>query len=291
MKALVTGASGFAGRHLAAALREAGWRVTTLDRVPPADIVLDLARDPIPPLSYDAVFHLAGRASPAASFDAPEETFADNAVATARLARAMRSGRLVLASSGHVYGDVSKVVNPIDESRPPRPASPYAASKLCAEALALAAWKETVVLRPFNHTGPGQSADFVCPHIARQVARAEAGSGPRVVEVHDLAPRRDLMDVRDMARAYLLAAERGRGGMAYNVASGRAWSIRRIAEIIISMARVPLRLKGPSRDRSVRIGDASLFRRHTGWKPRITIERTLADLLEHERALARGATS
>ncbi len=285
MKALVTGAAGFVGCHLAAALRQARWKVTSLDCRPPADLVLDLARDRLPRLSFDAVFHLAGRASPAASVDAPGETYAANAEATARLARALRSGRLVLASSGHVYGRVPERENPIDESRAPVPPTPYAASKLCAEALALAAWKDTVVLRPFNHTGPGQSDAFVCPRIARQVARAEAGLAPPVVEVQDLAPRRDLFDVRDMARAYLLAAERGRPGEVYNVASGRAWSIREIVDLLRAESRVPLRVKGPSRDRSLRVGDASKFRRDTGWRPAIPLRQTLRDLLDHERAV------
>lgn len=281
MRALVTGGAGFVGRHLAAALRDAGWRAATLDRRPPADLVLDLERDPLPRLDYDAVFHLAGRASPAESQKDPEETYALNAEATARLARALRSGRLVFASTAHVYGPAS---GPIDESCPTAPPSPYAASKLCAEALALAAWKETVVLRPFNHTGPGQSDAFVCPRIARQAARAEAGLAPPVIRVQDLAPRRDLFDVRDMARAYILAARRGRAGEIYNVASGRSWSVREIAERIRKECRVPLRIEGPSRDSSIRVGDASKFRRDTEWAPTIPLEQTLRDLLDHERA-------
>ncbi len=281
MRALVTGAAGFVGRHLAAALREAGWRVTTLDLRPPADLAIDLARDPLPQLPFDAVFHLAGCSSPAASREAPEETYAQNAEAAARLARALRRGRLVLASTSHVYGGGRG--RPFDESCPAAPESPYASSKLCAEALARAAWKDTVVLRPFNHTGPGQTDAFVCPRIARQIVRAEAGLASPVIEVRDLAPRRDLFDVRDMARAYLLAAERGRPGEAYNVASGRAWSIREIVDMLRAESPAPLRVRGRSRDRSVRVGDAGKFRSHTGWKPCIPLRRTLRDLLDHER--------
>ena len=289
MKALVTGGSGFVGRYLASALREAGWRVATLDCRPPADFVLDLARAPLPRLDYDAVFHLAGQARPAESMKAPEETYALNAEATARLARALRSGRFVFASSAHVYGPGSE--NSVDESFPTMPPNPYAASKLCAEALARAAWKDTVILRPFNHTGPGQSDAFVCPRIVRQVARAEAGLAPPVIRVQDLAPRRDLFDVRDMARAYILAAERARAGEVYNVASGRAWSVREIAERLRKESRVPLRIEGPSRDASLRVGDASKFRRDTGWKPLIPMERTLQDMLEYERRALGGATA
>lgn len=291
MRALITGGAGFAGRHLAAELRSAGWQVTTLDRRPPADILLDLASDPLPRLSFDVVFHLAGWAAPAASSRTPEDTYVANVEATGRLIHALRRGRLILASSGHVYGPVPEREGPADETRAPLPQTPYAASKLCAEALALAAWRDTVVLRPFNHTGPGQSDKFVCPRIARQVARAEAGRGPRRIAVEDLAPRIDLFDVRDMARAYRLAAERGRAGEIYNVATGRTWSIRTLVEIFRSLARVPLGIRGSCRDPRRCAGNASKFRRHTGWTPQIPLKRTLEDLLNHERSRLGRPTS
>lgn len=291
MRALITGASGFVGGYLAAALREAGWAVTTLDRRPPADLVVDLERDALPRLTFDAVFHLAAFSNPSASREDPGAAYAANARGTARLARAIRAGRLVLASSCHVYGDVPAAENPVAESRLPRPRTPYASSKLCAEGLAKAAWKDVVVLRPFNHTGPGQSPPYVCPAIARQVARAEAGRGPRVLEVGALAPRRDFFDVRDMARAYVLAAERARPGETYNVASGRAVSIGEIVDGLLRRARVPLRVRGRPGRPSVLAGDASKFRRETGWRPRIGFERTLADLLEHERRRLRPTSA
>lgn len=286
MKALVTGAAGFAGRYLVAALREAGWKVTTLDRHPPADIVGDLGRVRLRGRSFDVVFHLAGFSNPSASRDRPEEAYAANAAAAARLAREVRAGRLVVASSCHVYGEVPRRENPVDETRLPRPRTPYAASKLCGEALARASGKNVVVLRPFNHTGPGQSAAYVCPAIARAVALAETGRGPRIVTVEDLSPRRDFFDVRDMARAYLLAADKGRAGQIYNVASGRGIAIGEIAAVLARAARVPVRVRGRRGPESVLVGDASEFRRATGWTPRIPLERTLRDLLEYERAIA-----
>ena len=103
MKALVTGASGFVGRYLVAALREAGWRVLTLDRTPPADLVGDLASVPLRGVRADVVFHLAGFANPAASLGAAWEAFEANARGTARLLRETRAGRFVVASSCQVY--------------------------------------------------------------------------------------------------------------------------------------------------------------------------------------------
>ncbi len=274
-KALVTGAAGFVGAWLADELRRARWRVTTLDRRKPADLAADLACDPLPRTRFDVVFHLAGLANPAASIGAAEDTYAANATAMIRVVHELRASRYVIASTGHVYGPAPR---PIDETHRPAPRSPYAASKLCGEALALASGRDVVILRPFNHTGPGQSPDYVCPFIARQVAR-----GRRAIRVADLAPKRDFFDVRDMARAYRLAAERGRPGTIYNVGTGKPVSIGRIAGILASLARPPLRVRGPRKSFDVLSADASRFRRHTGWRPRIPLQRTLRDLLEHEK--------
>jgi GDP-4-dehydro-6-deoxy-D-mannose reductase len=283
MKALVTGGSGFAGRHLCGLLRSAGWRVATLDRSGPADHVGDLRTMPLRGVAADVVFHLAAFSNPSASVDRPDDVYASNARATARLAREVRAGRLVVASTSQVYGPSERAQ---DESSRVRPLTPYAASKLCGEALALAAKRDVVILRPFNHTGPGQSAAYVCPRIARQIARAEAGAAPARLEVAATAPRRDFFDVRDMARAYLLAAERGTSGARYNVATGRPVSIGEIVELLRGMSRVRLSVAARPGEASTLSGDAARFRRDTGWRPRIPLERTLADLLDYERTAA-----
>ena len=284
MKALVTGATGFAGRWLLRELREAGWRVITLGRRGPADVVGDLRRMKLRRLPrVDVAFHLAAFSNPAGSVGADREAYESNAVATGRVIREIRAERFVVASSCQVYGAVPAADNPVRELRRPSPRTPYAASKLCAEALALAGGRDVVVLRPFNHTGPGQSATYVCPYVARQVAQAERGRGKRVVEVSDLAPRRDFFDVRDMARAYVMAAERGRAGAVYNVASGRAVAIREILRLIVDRARVPLRIRGRKGAPTLLSGDATAFRRDTGWKARIPLSRTLAEVLDFER--------
>lgn len=280
MRAIVTGAGGFAGSHLVRALRAEGWSVVTLARRGPADRTGDLARMPLRGLSADVVFHLAGFANPSASFDAPLEAFEANAVSTARLLREVPAGRFVIASTCQVYAPGPR---PLPETAPLRPGNPYAASKLWAETLARASGREVVILRPFNHTGPGQSGAYVCPRIARQIARAEAGRGPRRLELGELDHRRDFFDVRDMARAYLLAAGRGRPGEVYNVGTGRAVSIREIVDLLRARARIPLRVLGLRGAPTVLSADASKFRAGTGWRPLIPLEQTLDDLLAHER--------
>lgn len=281
MKALVTGASGFVGRHLVAALRDSGWRVLTADRHGPADLRGDLLRLPLRGIRVDVVFHLAGFANPSASREDSRAAYDGNAAVTARLTREVRAGRFVIASTSHVYGARS---GRSTESTPLRPRSPYAASKLCAEALALGSGQDVVVLRPYNHTGPGQSDAYVCPHIARQISRAEAGLGPPTVALGALAPCLDLFDVRDMARAYLLSAEKARPGGIYNVATGRPVSIGKIARMMISRSRVPLQLRSPQGRPDVVSGDSSKLRAATGWRPLIPLRQTLQDLLDHERA-------
>lgn len=285
MKALVTGAAGFVGGHLVRSLREAGWRVLTSDRRGSSDLPGDLLTLPLRSVSVDVVFHLAGFANPAASVEDPAAAYAGNAAATARVVREVRAGRFVIASTAHVYGPRSDRPS---ESSPVSPRTPYAASKLCGEGLALASGREAVVLRPYNHTGPGQSAAYVCPAIARQIARAEAGRGPRVVEVGALEPRRDFFDVRDMVEAYRLAAERAPAGEVYNVATGRPVRIGDLLRLMLAESRVPLRVRSRPGDRGdVMSGDSAKFRAATGWRPRIPLAQTLRDLLAHERNEAR----
>jgi GDP-4-dehydro-6-deoxy-D-mannose reductase len=145
-----------------------------------------------------------------------------------------------------------------------------------------------VVTRGFNHTGPRRGTIFVTSTYARQLAEIEAGLHEPVLMVGDLTPKRDWTDVRDMVRAYWLALEKGEPGEAYNVGSGRTWSVREMLDILLGMTKVkittredPARLR-PS-DVPILWADISKFRTATGWAPKIPFERTLADLLQYWR--------
>jgi GDP-4-dehydro-6-deoxy-D-mannose reductase len=201
--------------------------------------------------------------------------------------------RFLMVSTGEVYGKPESV--PIDESGALRPRNPYAASKAAAEILvrqmADAGQVPAVVVRAFNHTGPGQTPAFVCAAFADQVARIEAGLQDPVLRVGDLTPQRDFLDVRDVVRAHLLALCRGQVGETYNIASGTPHSIQSILETLIGLSSVKIDVEtDPDRlrptDTPVIAGNAARLRAMTGWAPEIPFEQTLRDLLDHFRALA-----
>src|SRR5579871_3910556 len=242
MRALVTGAGGFVGRHLVETLRRDGAEVFACGgpndgaeyvRIDVADMAslrsaLDTARP-------DVVFHLAAQTFVPESLQSPLEVYEVNAVGSARLAQAVREyaangspPRIVFASSAEVYGARAPSEYPLRESLNLRPATPYGASKAAAEAMLLAAARsfslDVVVGRFFNTIGPGQSERFVVASLAAQLAGIAAG-GPPELRVGNLAAARDFIDVRDAVAAYAALARDGEGGEIYNVCSGAAVSI------------------------------------------------------------------
>jgi GDP-4-dehydro-6-deoxy-D-mannose reductase len=297
MRAVVTGGLGFVGRHLVAHLREAGDEVTILDRhggqrvdITDGSAVAAAVADAAP----EAVYHLAGWADVGGSWTDPVAVLRVNAEGTLHVLRACTAAgvdRVLAVASADVYGVVTEEELPLTEASPLRPTSPYAASKLAADALALQAFLGhglgVVRVRPFNHLGPGQSEQFVAPAIAARIARAER-DGTDTIPVGNLSARRDLTDVRDVVRAYRLLVERGDPGEVYNVCSGVDVSIQALADLLVGLARRPVRLvTDPALLRPVDLpvlrGDATRLHAATGWKPEIPIEQTVADLLNDMR--------
>lgn len=308
MRALVTGAAGFAGRHLVAELQAQGHEVlacglpsgappararwTTLDVTEPDDCLRVLAD-----ARADWIFHLAGFAHVGRAESAPDECLRVNFGGTRALLAAALEGapraRFVLASSAEVYGRVPPDALPLGEECPLRPATAYAASKASAEMLvhhAVARGLDALVLRPFNHVGPGQSDDFVASSFAHQLARIEAGRQPALLRVGNLSAVRDLCDVRDVARAYVAAARAGRCGEVYNVTSGRAVAVSEVLDVLRGLARVPVRVEvDPARLRPVDVpvfhGCGERLRRDTGLQLDLDLPRTLGDVLDYWRAI------
>lgn len=310
MRVLVTGAGGFVGGHLIAALRARGHEVIPADRAPDEGDQDTLPLEATDPLGVrgavelaqpDAVAHLAAQAFVPASLADPEATFGVNAHGTLNVLEAVRAyadeagrrPRLLVVSSGDVYGAQPAGALPLRETTAPLPRNPYAASKVAAEALTLAYARsygaDAVVTRAFNHVGPGQDERFAVVAFALQIARAAAGGGPRVL-VGDLSPSRDFLDVRDVCEAYALLLEGGGSpGEIYNVCSGTATTMREILRRLIEIARVPVEVReDPARmrpaDVPVSAGDASKLREATGWAPRIPLAAALRAVYDDARA-------
>lgn len=294
MRALVTGATGFVGPHLVAHLRARGDDVVGLE-----DGIVDVC-DPAAVATWitahrpEVVYHLAGWADVGGSWAAPQEAFRVNAEGTLNVLQAAleaASRRVLVVSSADVYGIVDPADLPITEQHPLRPVSPYAVSKVAADYLGLQAWLgrglEVVRARAFNHLGPGQSDRFVAPAIASRIAANEVDGGDEI-PVGNLAARRDVTDVRDVVRAYRLLVEGGEPGEAYNICSGHDVAISEIADRLLAMAQRPMRLVvDPDRHRPVDVpvlrGDPSKLHRSTAWRPEISLDETLADVLDDWR--------
>jgi GDP-4-dehydro-6-deoxy-D-mannose reductase len=292
VRALVTGAGGFVGEHLVRHLEDAGDEVVQLERrVDGIDVAdADALTDAVVAAKPEVVYHLAGASDVGGSWSSPRETFEANAVGTLNVLEASRhagADRVLAVTSADVYGRVSEAELPLDETQPLRPVSPYAASKVAADALAQQAWLghrlPVIRVRAFNHLGPGQSDRFVAPSVAARIARNERDGGDDV-PIGNMTPQRDVTDVRDVVRAYRLLTEAGEPGAVYNVCRGEAVSVQEIAESLLAMAARPMRLvSDPALQRPVDIpvlvGDNGALRAATGWEPTIPLETTLSDVL------------
>lgn len=242
----------------------------------------------------DAIVHLAAVASVREARDDPGAAWEINAAGTARLAAAAATRReageadpiLLLVSTGEVYG--AGPARPRVEDDPLVPVSTYAASKVGAEVAALEVWRRTglrvVVARPFPHTGPGQSPEYVIPAFVERL-RAARASGARTAPTGNLAPVRDLLDVRDVVRAYRTLLDRGTPGECYNVSSGEGVSLAEVfarLAALIGTTAVPELSAALVRSTDIPhlVGDSTKLRRVAGWAPSISFEQTLQGLVD-----------
>jgi GDP-4-dehydro-6-deoxy-D-mannose reductase len=241
----------------------------------------------------DAIVHLAGVSSVVAAGQDPGLAFRVNflgahALLEATAQHAPRS-RVLLVGSGEVYGAAEAGAPPFTEASPMCPRSPYARSKAAADLLGRTYWErglDVVRLRPFNHTGAGQSDVFVASSFAKQLVEIEHGKRANSIKVGNLDSVRDFLDVSDVVEAYALLCERGAPAAAYNVASGRGVSAGVLLQCLCALAGVAPRIQvDAARFRSTdqSVGDASRLRAATGWAPKVPLEVTLEHLLAHWR--------
>jgi GDP-4-dehydro-6-deoxy-D-mannose reductase len=302
VRALITGAGGFAGGHLAAHCRAGGDDVVEASRRSGTDLRdAGAARAAVEDARPDVVYHLAARAHVGESWEDPASFLRDNLGMALNVLEAVRAeaprATVVAVSSGELYG--APVALPVGEDAPLRPQNPYAVSKASADLLAglYADAHGLRVIRPraFNHAGPGQEPIYAIASFARQAAEAaERGEDPMRFRTGNPDTRRDYTDVRDVVRAYRLLAERAEPG-AYNVCTGRSTSASELLAMLAAAAGAGLDHEvDPELVRAHEVmevrGDPARLRAATGWEPEIALERTLADTVAwwRERLRAGG---
>jgi len=313
MKALVTGANGFAGTHLVRLLLSEGWKILGITndlRLNPhlsgtADSFtleeLDICdRQRLTALlesfKPERVFHLAAVTLKDLSRSAVEELYRVNVLGTQNLLFSLLEAKLepailITGSSASYAAMHSADAAPLTEESPLSPQTVYGASKLAQETLASSLGAGTglgvVRTRAFNHTGPGEGPRMACSSFAKQIAECEAGRGDSI-KVGNLESFRDYCDVRDVVRAYFLVATKSRAGDVFNVCSGKAVRMRRIVDILVSLSKTKIRVleessKFTASDVSYQRGDYSKIRATLGWEPEIPLEKSLSDLLDYWR--------
>ena len=309
MRAMVTGANGFVGRYLLGELSGAGYDLLAVDlasseQVDPGEFPADtvykrcdlrdavLVNELLEEWGPGYIFHLAARSSAAKSFDDPAGTFQANLIGTLNLLEADRrtglEAKIMLTGSSEEYGVRGPGEMPLSEESPIEPVSPYAASKAAQNLLAMQYFRtfgsNVMMTRSFSHTGPGQTDIFVLPSFARQCAMISAGEKDPVISTGNLDVERDFLDVRDVVRAYRLLIEKGRKGQIYNVCSGSGLILRNALERMILAAGVEVEIRTDPDllrpvDIPVMIGDNLKLRDDTGWRPEISVDRMLTDLV------------
>jgi GDP-4-dehydro-6-deoxy-D-mannose reductase len=315
MNVLITGITGFAGSHLAEYILASHpgvkvhgivrWR-SRMDNIAgilgqvelyEADLKDMVSLKKVLAASRpELIFNLAAQSFVPTSWRLPAETFMINAVGQLNLFESVLDlkldPRIQIAGSSEEYGMVHADEVPMKESNPLRPLSPYAVSKVAQDLMGYQYFKsyglKVVRTRGFNHTGPRRGDVFVTSNFSKQVAEIEKGRRDPVIHVGNLDAQRDFTDVRDMVRAYWLAAEKGEPGDVYNLGTGTAISMHQLLDMLSALSRTKFRIQvDPDRlrpsDVQILQADSTKFRKLTGWAPTIPFEKTLSDLLDYWR--------
>lgn len=308
-KGLVIGAAGFVGSYLINEMHENEMEIyatklphekleTSYAKVYDLDI---MDKEAIVALLFevrpDYIFHLAAQSSVGLAWKNPGLTVDVNIKGSLNVMDAVRElfykPRLLMIGSGEEYGHIRSDETPITEDNLLRPGNIYAATKACQNMIGSIYSKaydmELILVRAFNHIGPGQAPLFVVSDFCKQVAEIEKGEREPVMRVGNLAARRDFTDVRDVVRAYVKLIQLGQPGETYNVGSGNAQAIQDILDMIISQSNAKIKVEiDPNKLRPVDVpiieADISKLNALTGWKPQIPLKQTIQETLDYWRA-------
>ena len=305
MKAFIIGSAGFVGKYLIDHLqKECKWSVFAsklphelIEDETVGIINLDILKqsaieEALKEISPDYVVHLAAQSSVSLSWKNPQLTVDVNIKGAVNLLESLRvldkKPRVLLIGSGEEYGRVTANELPINEANNLRPGNIYAATKACQNMLgkiyADAYGLEVIMVRAFNHIGPGQSETFVVSDFCKQVAEIEAGKREPVIRVGNIGAKRDFTDVRDVVRAYSALAQKGKAGETYNIGSGKAVAIQTILDNILALSPAKIKVEvDEAKFRPVDIpvieADISRIAECAGWQPKIRMETTIAETL------------
>jgi GDP-4-dehydro-6-deoxy-D-mannose reductase len=306
--ALVTGAEGFIGSHMVKFLAAEGWnvvggcRLSNVSSLPKLKnikfVQCDLTNgQQVENIFHDhqptLVFHLGAQSFPTVSWADPVGTFQSNIMGSLHVFEAIRHQKrrpvIVSACSSAEYGNVPPSAIPVSEEQPLQPLHPYGISKVCLDLLAREYFLDyqvpAVNIRLFNTTGPGKTGDAPSDFV-RQLIRIRKGLQKPVIEVGNLKPHRAFLDVKDTIRGFYLAAFKGHRGEAYNLCAARTYEMNEVLRfaIAISGLKVEVRpaasLMRPS-DEKIIFGSTRKIRKHTGWKPMLSLKQTLTSMLEY----------
>ena len=312
-RCLITGVTGFVGSYLAEMLLDKGMEVYGTIRWRSRMDNIELIKDKIHFIDADIkdahsmqnvideaqpdfIFHLAAQSFVLSSWHAPAETLTTNIIGNLNLLEAIRKAGIdpviQIAGSSEQYGMVYPNEVPIRETNPLRPMSPYGVSKVTQDLLSrqyfMSYGLKAVVTRAFNHTAGRRGEVFVTSNFAKQVAEIEKGIKKPIIYVGNLTAQRDWTDVRDIVRAYWLAVTKCDYGEVYNICSGKTRTVQSVLDLLLGMSNKNITVKqDPARmrpsDVEILQGDYSKFRDKTGWKPEISFEKTMQDLLDYWR--------
>lgn len=309
MKILITGAEGFVGYYLIKLLIEKGVSSTDIYGIHlentgragkefrinwiQCDITEIEFLNKLKKIEPARIYHLAGQSSVGYSFEFPENTVQNNINGTLNLFKWMRenthmNSRALIVSSGDIYVDTGK--QPRTENTKINPTSFYALSKICIDYFCELYFKifnlNIICVRPFNHTGPGQSTRFALPSFAEQISKIKKGKKNSKIFTGNLNLSRDFTDVRDVVRAYYLLMEKGKRGEVYNICRGKSFNLEDLLKKMIEISGKTISISVDKKrlrklDTEYIIGDFSKLHGLTGWKPEIDIKATLKDMLEY----------
>ncbi len=315
MRILVTGITGFVGSYVADYLLERGdievfgakrWssRLRNIHHLLGKVELVDCeitdytsVRTLLEKVRPDGILHFAAQSFVSPSWTSPRATFEVNVFGTLNFLEAMRhlgmKCRILIAGSAEEFGLVYENEVPITEDNPLRPINPYGVSKVAQDFIGYEHFKsygqDVVRIRAFNHIGPRRDNVFALSAFAYQIALIEQKGYPPIVKVGRLTPRRDFCDVRDMARAYWLAFEKGVSGEVYCISGGQVHTIREGLDILLGLSTVrgikveedPALVRPTELD--LLVADCSKFKKLTNWEPKIPFHQTMADILEYWR--------